>query len=346
MSAVAHHTLAFGDQSATHCGSLLSFAENTRLAIPSLLDYDAADPARFQSRASVSAFGGLTMFSASLPEAITQARVSERAESTFCFHVDGDCDFTTDGVLHRVRPRQTALFIPDGHSWVVTAQNAATVVASLNRERLVATAQTMAGRDSKALFSQQFDHPSTIGLGSEKPSFDAVFRGLFAQIDLYADTPGMLQISGIDDAFYRALVIALDPQAFIRQAEARRISVDQRRLARVCEYVMANLTNPITLTELERVGHMSRRTLHNAFMKAYQASPMAWVCEQRLLKARGLLSAPAWQGSVTETLYACGFTNASRFSALYAHRFGELPSVTLARLRKSSHRPRTFISGL
>jgi AraC-like DNA-binding protein len=326
MSSSALVPLAFGDRSATHCESLLSFAENTRLMIPTLLDYDAADPARFQCRASVSAFGGLTMFSANLPAAVTQARVSERAESTFCFHTDGDCDFRTDGALHRVRPRQTALFIPDGYSWAVTAQNAATVVVSLNRGRLVATAQTMAGRDSKAALGHQFDHPSTISLGFEKLSFDAVFRGLFTQIDLYADQPEMLGLSGIDDSFYRTLAVALDPQAFVCQAEARRLPRDQRRLTRVCEYVMANLDSPITLTDLERIGHMSRKTLHNAFLATYRLAPMQWVREQRLLKARGLLLASSM--TVTEVLFASGFTHASQFAALYARRFGELPSVT------------------
>lgn len=155
---------------------------------------------------------------------------------------------------------------------------------------------------------------------------NAVFRGLFAQIDLYADQPEMLRLSGIDDSFYRALAVALDPQAFVCRVEARRLPRDQRRLTRVCEYVMANLDSPFSLTDLERVGHMSRKTLHNAFVKATGASPAAWVREQRLQRARGLLvTSPL---TVTEVLLACGFTHASQFAALYARRFGELPSAT------------------
>ncbi len=331
MHASFHETLAFGNQIAAQCDSLLSFAENTRVAIPTLLDYDAADPKRFSCRAAVSTFGGLTMFSASLPEAATYARVAEREESTFCFHLNGDCDFTTDGNLHSVRPQQSAIFIPDGHSWTVAARNATTAVVSLNRERLLATAQTMAGRDLGVNFTERFDHPSTIKLGFGSLSLDACFRNLFARIDLYADCPEMLEVSGIDEVFYRHLAIALDPEAFIRQAEARKIPFDRRRLARVCEYVIANLGRSISLTDLERVAHMSRRTLHNAFMKAFGMSPIVWVREQRLLKAQQLLSSPAKLLSVTEILYACGFTHASLFAAQYARRFGESPSATLAR---------------
>ncbi len=94
----------------------------------------------------------------------------------------------------------------------------------------------------------------------------------------------------------------------------------------MCEYVAANLGAPISLTDLERVGHMSRKTLHNAFVKATGASPAAWVREQRLQRARGLLVAS--ELTVTEVLLACGFTHASQFAALYARRFGKLPSAT------------------
>ena len=149
---------------------------------------------------------------------------------------------------------------------------------------------------------------------------------------MYTDSPDMLQLSGIDEILYRHLAIALNPRAFIRESESRRIPIDRRRLARVCEYVAANLGSPISLTDLERVGHMSRKTLYNAFVKAVGMSPAAWVREQRLQKARGLLLT-ASALSVTEVLLACGFTHASQFAALYARRFGELPSATHQRSR-------------
>ena len=130
MLASALTPLAFGDRLAVRCDSLVTFAENTRQAIPTLLDYEAADPKRFSSRASLSVFGGLTMFSASLPEAVTYAKVGERSESTFVFHLGGECDFTTNGFLHSVRPGRSAAFIPAGYSWEVAARSSNTAVVT------------------------------------------------------------------------------------------------------------------------------------------------------------------------------------------------------------------------
>lgn len=194
----------------------------------------------------------------------------------------------------------------------------------------------MLGVPSDDLEIVALSNPRQIGLQLGNSSFDAVFRSLFAQIDLYAENPAMLNYAGIDDTFYRNLVIAFNPTPFIRQIEARKVPSDQRRLQRVCEYVMANLSNCITLTDLERVAHISRRTLHNAFIKTYKQSPMYWVREQRLLKAMKLLGDRNGFLSVTEVLYSCGFTQPSLFSAQYARRFGELPSETLMQAQKGS----------
>lgn len=328
-----HHRLAFAEREAIECNSLLEFSENTRRAVPKLIGYDAVDPQAFRSRASFTSVNGLSLFAASIPNAQTYARVGGCDESTFCFHLAGECAFEVEQQTLRVRPAASAIFVPPDCPWLVEVSNPSTVVATVERGRLEATARTMLGNVTPGGWPSRFGNPTEMPLSFMGLSFDSIFRSLLAQIDGYCGNQVLLDNSGIDETFYRTLAIALLPDVFMRQAQRPPEHVASRHLDRVCQYIMAELSNCITLTDLERVSHMSRRTLHNAFMKNFGLPPMAWVREQRLLSARQMLSRGHAVRSVTEVIYASGFTNASQFSAQYARRFGELPSATLARYR-------------
>jgi AraC-like DNA-binding protein len=177
----------------------------------------------------------------------------------------------------------------------------------------------------------RFTQMKELSLQHGRFSFDATLRAIVAQINSYEGNSSLLPLSGIDDVFYRTLALTLYPEKFLEQSERSSTTVSTRHVSRVCEYVMANISRPITLTELEQLAHMSRRALHNAFQTVYRQSPMEWVREQRLLASRALLHKPNGIQTVTQALYACGFTNPSLFASLYLRRFGESPSVTLKR---------------
>lgn len=76
-------------------------------------------------------------------------------------------------------------------------------------------------------------------------------------------------------------------------------------LVQIMEYINANLDSKLTLDILCNVSNMSKATLNRHFRKALNSSPMQYVCETRLTKARELLS----QGvlSKTEIAALCGF---------------------------------------
>ena len=322
--------LAFGAPEAVAGYSIKELSESTRRAVPALISYDAQEKRDFCFRSSFARVNGLTLSAISSPAA--HMSVGGQPQGTMIFAASGELTFTADKSQHRSLAGNSAVFISPDCPASMEASKRSSVVIQIDPGRLKYTQTTMLGaglRESPTLCNLA---PRQIALTHGKFSLDSIFRSLFAQIDLYMDSPDMLQISGIDEVFYRHLAIALDPQAFFCQAETRKIPLDRRRFARVCEYVAANLGSPISLTDLERVGHMSRKTLYNAFVKAVGMSPAAWVREQRLQKARGLLLT-ASALSVTEVLLACGFTHASQFAALYARRFGELPSATHQRSR-------------
>ena len=63
--------------------------------------------------------------------------------------------------------------------------------------------------------------------------------------------------------------------------------------------------------------------------EAVGQSPMAFVKEVRLRRARDMLGRTDLSPSVTETALACGFTNLGHFAKDYFKRFGERPSDTI-----------------
>jgi AraC-like DNA-binding protein len=228
-----------------------------------------------------------------------------------------------------------AFLVPAGFSCESAGEHRSVVFVSLSSTRLQSTIQTMLGIDLYRARDSRIFEPGKLDIKTNVASFEAAFRNIFSMADIFSESQVMLNASGLDDIFYRTLAIALNLETFTVNSERRLSKPSHRQLDRVCQYIMANLTRNITLTELERAGHLSRRTLHNAFYLTFQMSPMQWVREQRLLKAHRMLSKPDSDLKVTEVLYACGFANASLFSAQYLKRFGELPSMTMKRQQKT-----------
>ena len=112
---------------------------------------------------------------------------------------------------------------------------------------------------------------------------------------------------------------------------ARTALIDQDLLDRACQYIQAELSQPITLTNLEHVSGMSRRSLQSAFQKRYHCTPMQWIRFRRLDQAQSTLRNATAYTTITATALECGFSNASIFSSYYRSRFGELPSKVLAK---------------
>lgn len=113
-----------------------------------------------------------------------------------------------------------------------------------------------------------------------------------------------------------------------------------RDVARALEWARAHLEQPIKLERLARIAGVPPRTLETHFMRFLGTTPLAWVRQARLDHARRTLLSSEGQASVSEVAVRCGFSQLGRFAATYRGRFGELPSETLRRIRRS--RPDAF----
>jgi AraC-like DNA-binding protein len=324
MAFAALPALAFGDHQPKNFRSMRDAQDELFRLFPGLVNTDFTSPDGFHFKTASSRINGLALSAVSMPS--TRLTFGHRTGPTLVFASDGSANVVAEGRLMTMQAGESVILVPPRSRTEAIGGPRSVVVAGLDDRRLESTLAAMLGPGGEESSNALLKEVNEIAIESRTISFDAVFRSIFTQIDAYANEPALLDVSGVDEIFYRTLLLAINREAFIRQFEMRATSVHARQLDRVCQYVVAELANRITLTDLERIGYMSRRTLHNAFMNAFGMSPMAWVRERRLVKARELLLTSRM--SVTEVLYASGFTDASQFSAHYFRRFGEMPSVT------------------
>lgn len=160
-----------------------------------------------------------------------------------------------------------------------------------------------------------------------------VFLRLFATLGDLKKIPNFLANSGMEECLYRAIALLLLPERLI---EANNLTVSGEepsyRLDRVCEFIRANLSEGLTLPDLENFSGLSARALQYSFRKAFGMTPMQWIQEQKLLAVRSALCKPAPGTTVTGAALPY-FGSMGEFSRRYRARFGELPSATLARAK-------------
>lgn len=115
----------------------------------------------------------------------------------------------------------------------------------------------------------------------------------------------------------------------LRRLERRLAPRDVRRAR---EYMHEHLAAPVTLSDLVAASGVAGRTLLKHFRDVHGVSPMRYLRELRMQRARDELAA-GLAAQVAACALRWGFAHAGRFSMEYRKRFGESPSATLARGR-------------
>lgn len=324
--------LAFGEKKVVRFDSVIKVTEAVRKVFPSLADFEAKNPRRFRYAQSVADVNGLVLFASTCSQAFS--KINNTRYAHLHIQLSGEGRFYVEGRTLLGKTGISAVFLPEGCSYEHEFTDQSSVVARIDQSRLEQIARVMLGGFENEKLLDSLKHPASVWLKFDDVTFDAVFRLLFSQIDCYSLHQHMLDASGLDDAFYRALITAIIPEAFERQTASEGNWARDGRIDRVCDHVLANLNKSITLTDLERIASVSKRHLNSIFSKTLGLTPMGWVQEQRLLAARATLNKPGQLSSIGEVLDGSGFTDSSSFSFQYKRRFGETPSTTLARARK------------
>jgi AraC-like DNA-binding protein len=108
----------------------------------------------------------------------------------------------------------------------------------------------------------------------------------------------------------------------------------EHRLTRAAkDHIEVHLSEPLTVADIADAAGVSARTLQATFRSELDTTPMTYVRDRRLDRARAELADAAGDDAVNVTLIATrwGFGHLGRFAAEYRARFGETPSATLGR---------------
>lgn len=102
---------------------------------------------------------------------------------------------------------------------------------------------------------------------------------------------------------------------------------------RSIEYIEEHLAEPIALADLAASSGMSVRSVQAGFRDDLGTTPVSYIRDRRLDRARETLmqAVPEDGLTVTEVAQRWGFGHLGSFAVLYKKRFGESPSQTLRR---------------
>ena len=109
-----------------------------------------------------------------------------------------------------------------------------------------------------------------------------------------------------------------------------------RDVKRAVDYMRAQLDAPITVADITAASGIAGRTLFKHFQEFHGISPMRYLRNARLEKAREALARAHPGESITEIAMSWGFSHMGRFSVEYRKRFGERPSDSLRRRSRRS----------
>jgi len=109
---------------------------------------------------------------------------------------------------------------------------------------------------------------------------------------------------------------------------------------RAIDYMEAHLDRHVTIADLVQATGVAGRTMFVHFKAVMGVSPMRYLHDARLRRAREDLLRADPEASVTRIAWDAGFTHLGRFSLAYRRRFGESPSRTLGSRRQARPRSR------
>lgn len=251
-------------------------------------------------------------------------------DCTIAIPVSGDLKSQVDKYGFTLGGPRQALFFPPGKRFTEGGIKS-TLLLSVSTHRLLATARGML--DEKQLATLDLHRPRLLETRHGLIDFLAMIRQISGFIDQLHGDQELLRYFSPGEGIIKIMVMMLFPECVHQQSLATPtiLKPNDSRFMDLCEHLANNLGQPLNLSDLEELSGISARVLQQEFRKRTGYSPLQWLREQRLEKARQLLSAPNQTTRVSQVALVCGFDSFSDFASRYRLRFGELPSETLRR---------------
>lgn len=167
--------------------------------------------------------------------------------------------------------------------------------------------------------------PAPHPLEGEIGSFARFVQNICGELDSGADAFARPQVRAPLTRTLMSLVLSELPHNYSERLQRTDSTLAPRYVRAVEDYIDANLAEPIGLDDLLAVAGTSVRTLQTAFLRFRGTTPMRFLRDRRLERARAeLLRRPG--ARLTDIAIECGFTHLGRFAQHYRERYGEPPS--------------------
>lgn len=319
--------MPFGKSSAVRNASINAFYDMAAQVATTLESYEPlGNKNAFAHQSAFVALNDLSLMgSCNTP---VRYSVADDQSHYFVMPFKGEANCTIGKKHYVSSPENGAMIIP-GEARSGETTDLVMLQATLDSKRLHEVALTMLRDIDPRVITSRLQSPWLLGTHSGKIRFQKVFENICAFADSFNLSTEALNRIGFDDFFYRSVVSHVFHDQFTDQALPIQNAQGAGPIDKICDFIDANLTQTIYLTELEKIGHLSARSIQYEFARRFGCSPMAWVQERRLLLAHKCLKQADNNESVTDIATKCGFTNLGRFSICYRERFGETPSDTL-----------------
>ncbi|UAL29665.1 AraC family transcriptional regulator [Nocardioides rotundus] len=109
-------------------------------------------------------------------------------------------------------------------------------------------------------------------------------------------------------------------------------------VSRALQHIHDHAGDALVLEDLGEAAGVSRRSLQRAFQQHLGTTPIAYLTQVRLERARAdLLDAEPGETTVTDVANRWGFAHHGRFARQFRERFGELPSEALRATRAAGN---------
>jgi AraC-like DNA-binding protein len=331
----SHHiasSLPFGKKQAYVHSDVNAFTDYISNSIETIQNYAPLEKAgEFFYLSSSIDIGGLKIAASfSSPSAY---KVKETQGFYFFVPTSGSAGVASDGMKYICESGKSAYFSPEMERAGQTSE-LSMLQMSIDEKRLLSTARGMLDDGAFLSFRRQMSRPHVLPMSANGTQYDPIFGHLCKLIDDADMNEDALRMIGIDDVFYRTLVLMIGAGADFRNLYVPESMIASTAVDTIAEYISAHYNEPITMTKIEKLAGASSRNIVRAFHKKYNCSPMQWLYRYRLDMLKIRLEHPQIDDNVTRLAYDCGFTRLGALSKFYAETFGEKPSETLRRSRR------------
>ena len=293
--------------------------------------YVQLSPGRFEGRIVETCFGDIQFFREITDQAIHERGCSQPGSRTFCLPLDmqGSAYFRGSEWRH-----DAFATLGGGVEFDLRTGGRLDVIAVSFRVERLAEAAHEHGLDPADVMHRLSSMSSTARLPEGRVE---ELRRMLLELAMLVDgqsqllrNPGVCSSieSAIYDAFVRLMADAVDCRRPDGSYMPRR-----QLVSRAIDFVAAHPDDLVTVSDLCKLLHVSRRTLQQYFVDVLQVSPFQYLRAFRLNKVRSLILSGGGKLPIQEAAATWGFWHMSQFASDYKRLFGERPSQTSLRAR-------------